>query len=202
MRYLVFMMGMSSAYCGFIYNEFFAIPMSIFTSCYNLQERVKYQYAGDLNGVPSGLNNYYYNRVSDRCTYAMGVDPVWGLSTQGLSLNNNIKMKLSVIFGVAHMTIGVIIKGTNLIYRQHYPHFIFEVVTGLIILLGLFGWMDVLIFGKWFFTAGGRHFHPTKITQADTFLVPDSNPPQYMFYHDRDNQKSPSVINIMINTVF
>ena len=26
-----------------------------------------------------------------------------------------------------------------------------EVVTGLIILLGLFGWMDILIIAKWFY---------------------------------------------------
>ena len=48
------------------------------------------------------------------------------------------------------MTIGVIIKGTNTIHHKHWPHFFAEVVTGLIILEGLFGWMDYLIYAKWF----------------------------------------------------
>jgi V-type H+-transporting ATPase subunit a len=60
-------------------------------------------------------------------------------------------MKLSVIMGIAHMTIGVIIKGSNTLFHRDYPSFFFEVVAGLIMLLGLFGWMDILIFAKWFF---------------------------------------------------
>lgn len=94
---------------------------------------------------------WYYPRKSYDCTYAFGVDPVWGLSANQLNFVNGIKMKISVIFGVVHMTFGVVIKGLNNIYFKEYPAFIFEVCTGLVILLGLFGWMDLLIFGKWFF---------------------------------------------------
>lgn len=61
-------------------------------------------------------------------------------------------MKLSVIFGVIHMSIGIIVKGTNSVYFGKYLDLIFEVFTGLIILLGLFGWMDYLIFSKWTYT--------------------------------------------------
>lgn len=64
--------------------------------------------------------------------------------------SNNIKMKLSVIMGVIHMTMGIFHKGANSIFFSRYPDFILEVVVGTIILLGLFGWMDLLIFGKWF----------------------------------------------------
>lgn len=58
---------------------------------------------------------------------------------------------MAVIFGIFHMTIGIIMKGTNAIYFADYPTFFFEVVAGLVILLGLFGWMDLLIFAKWFY---------------------------------------------------
>lgn len=58
-------------------------------------------------------------------------------------------MKISVIVGVLHMTMGIIAKGTNAIYFNQRLIFVFEVITGIIILLGLFGWMDVLIFSKW-----------------------------------------------------
>lgn len=34
-RYLIFLMGLMATYCGFIYNEFFAIPVNFFGTCYN-----------------------------------------------------------------------------------------------------------------------------------------------------------------------
>ena len=58
-------------------------------------------------------------------------------------------MKLAVIIGVIHMTMGICTKGLNTIYFKQYLTFWTEVVTGLIILLGLFGWMDILIIAKW-----------------------------------------------------
>lgn len=33
-RYLLFLMGFMAVYCGFIYNEWFAIPTQVFSSCY------------------------------------------------------------------------------------------------------------------------------------------------------------------------
>jgi len=59
-------------------------------------------------------------------------------------------MKLAVIMGVLHMSIGIIIKGTNTIYFSRFADFWTEVATGLVILLGLFGWMDALVVAKWF----------------------------------------------------
>ena len=58
-------------------------------------------------------------------------------------------MKMSVIFGVLHMTIGIINKGTNAIHFKQRAVLWAEVVAGLGILLGLFGWMDLLLFAKW-----------------------------------------------------
>lgn len=79
------------------------------------------------------------------------MDSVWGLTRNSLSVANNIKMKTSVIFGVLHMLIGILIKGTNAIYFRQAVVFICEVIGGFAILFGLFGWMDLLIFFKWFY---------------------------------------------------
>lgn len=62
-----------------------------------------------------------------------------------------MKMKISVIIGVMHMTMGIVVKGMNAIYFKQPIVFWFEVVTGIIILNGLFGWMDILILIKWFY---------------------------------------------------
>jgi len=58
-------------------------------------------------------------------------------------------MKLSVIFGVLHMSMGILHKGTNCVYFRDWPSLVTEVIAGLIILLGLFGWMDLLVIAKW-----------------------------------------------------
>ena len=184
-RYLLLFMGICSTYCGFIYNEFFALPMQIFPSCYDLKQR--YQWVSPDNNnldFPAVVGNdfewvYLKNEKMSNCTYPMGVDPVWSLSDQKITFSNGIKMKMSVIMGVLHMQMGIFIKGTNSIYHGRWADLFTEVIAGTIILLGLFGWMDFLIFAKWFL--------PMDIqTNAGTTT----------------NQNAPSIIGILINTVF
>jgi len=86
------------------------------------------------------------------CVYPFGIDPTWYLDPNSLTFQNSIKMRTSVIIGVVHMTIGIIVKGFNAIYRGQTIVFIFEVICGLIILNGLFGWMDFLVIYKWCYT--------------------------------------------------
>lgn len=38
-RYLFAMMGAMATYSGMVYNEFFAIKMNLFGSCYKMNER-------------------------------------------------------------------------------------------------------------------------------------------------------------------
>jgi V-type H+-transporting ATPase subunit a len=85
-------MGFFSVFCGILYNDFFSVPLEIFQSCYNLT---------------SG------ERLSDSCVYPVGIDPVWYISTQEIQVLNSLKMKTSVIFGVCHMTLGIMLKGLN-----------------------------------------------------------------------------------------
>ena len=193
-RYLFLMMGLSSFYCGFCYNEFFAMPVQIFTSCYNLDKKVG---RGDFSD-PTLKANWFYERTDFNCNYPFGVDPMWGLASNRLTFTNNIKMKLSVIMGVLHMTLGVIMKGTNAIYFKRLPDLVFEVITGLIILLGLFGWMDLLIFAKWFFPL---KFSDDKVINLP--IIEDGKTVNFNGYNgDLYNKYCPSVINILINAVF
>ena len=106
MRYLFLMMGFFSIFTGFLYNEFFAIPMQLMgDSCYEDEVKVigsgpTYGYArrADAFSVKdaglSGLNQY------PNCVYPVGFDPVWFLSDSLLSFANNFKMKLAVIFAI------------------------------------------------------------------------------------------------------
>lgn len=180
-------MGLSSFYCGMIYNEFFALPTEIFDSCYEKTTKIKWLTADDPTANQA---NFYYPRKSFNCVSSVGVDSIWGMTNTRLNFTNNIKMKLSVIMGVLHMTIGVLCKGTNALFHKDWPTLIFEVITGIIMLIGLFGWMDLLIFGKWFFP--NDFSSQVKVVQNG----------KTEYQGDLWNRKTPSVINILINSVF
>jgi V-type H+-transporting ATPase subunit a len=91
-------------------------------------------------------SEYVVQRVDPKCTYLFGADPVWGVTSNRLGMSNGVKMKVSVIFGVLHMMIGILHKYTNVIYLKHWAHLITECIGGTIILLSLFGWMDLIVF--------------------------------------------------------
>lgn len=60
-------------------------------------------------------------------------------------------MKTAVIYGVAQMTMGSVLKCFNYIYLKKPVDLIFEGFTQVIMILCLFGFMDMLIIGKWLF---------------------------------------------------
>ena len=149
LRYILMMMGAMAMLSGLLYNEFFAIPNNWFGTCYNVDVRCSTEDAGcNPSFFPKGCENPALG-CEINCVYPFGVDPSWFLSGNLLTFTNNIKMKLAVIIGVIHMTIGVLVKGANSIYFSNNLDLIFEVITGLVILLGMFGWMDLLILSKW-----------------------------------------------------
>lgn len=127
-------MGMFSFYCGFIYNDYLSINLDLFGSCYLPKE------AEAGNAIP---------RISNDCVYPFGVDPVWGIASNGLTFMNSMKMKIAVIIGVVHMTAGVFLKAANAIHFRSWLDFFFEFVPQLTFLLLLFGYMDFLIIYKW-----------------------------------------------------
>lgn len=90
MRYLLFMMGMFSFYSGWIYNEFFALPLNVFGSCYS----------------QAGPEEYAIKE--EGCVYPLGFDPKWFRASNELNYFNSFKMKFAVIIGVLQMTFGTI----------------------------------------------------------------------------------------------
>jgi V-type H+-transporting ATPase subunit a len=169
MRYMFLAMGCFSMYNGLLYNEFFAIPNDWFGSCYNTTVRNTTEVNGSNNLVyppnldPPGV--FYWGDANEDvrfsqgsntyeifdCVYAFGVDPAWSLSPQKLTYTNAIKMRMAVIIGVWHMSMAIVVKGTNAVKEKQWLVLCFEVIGGLIILNGLFGYMDALIILKWLY---------------------------------------------------
>lgn len=131
-RYILLLMSLFSIYAGFIYNEMFAVPTNIFTS----------------NWIPVPGADYYTRRNHNRA-YEFGVDPAWKGASNELMYYNSLKMKMSIIIGVTHMTVGLVLKLINSINFKKYLDVFFEVIPGMILLLSLFGYMCFLMFYKW-----------------------------------------------------
>lgn len=128
-RYLLLLMGFFATFCGICYNDFMSIPIWAGT-CYE-----------DTTGNVA--------RPRPDCVYPIGVDPKWYTADNELEFVNGMKMKISVIFGIAQMSIGIFMKAANSLYFKRYVDFIFEFIPQIILLWALFGWMDLLIIVKW-----------------------------------------------------
>eukprot|EP00735_Rhodelphis_limneticus_P009068 TRINITY_DN2518_c0_g1::TRINITY_DN2518_c0_g1_i1::g.19327::m.19327 TRINITY_DN2518_c0_g1::TRINITY_DN2518_c0_g1_i1::g.19327 ORF type:complete len:821 (-),score=262.11,sp/Q9SJT7/VHAA2_ARATH/45.57/0.0,V_ATPase_I/PF01496.14/3.8e-259,Vps5/PF09325.5/0.0081,Vps5/PF09325.5/2.8,DUF2216/PF10226.4/0.052,DUF106/PF01956.11/0.49,MutS_III/PF05192.13/1.8e+02,MutS_III/PF05192.13/2.4,CHASE3/PF05227.8/87,CHASE3/PF05227.8/1.8,Sec34/PF04136.10/0.36,Sec34/PF04136.10/3.2e+03,TMPIT/PF07851.8/2e+02,TMPIT/PF07851.8/0.38 TRI len=150
-RYLLLFMGIFSMYTGFLYNEFFAVPMDFFGS--------KWEYYGD-NEVASGkkceIKGIDGELEGDECdgyfpteVYPVGMDPVWKGTDNGLTFTNSLKMKMSVIMGVLQMTVGVILSYFNARYFRRPLNVWFEFVPQFLFLQSIFGYLCIMIFIKW-----------------------------------------------------
>ena len=133
-RYFFLLCGFFAFFNGWIYNDFFAMPLGIFGSCYKneIDER----------------GEKIAKRKGD-CVYPIGLDPKWYVASNELSFLNSFKMKMSVIIGVLQMILGLFLKGFNGIYFGDYVDFLFEFIPQLIFMCLLFGYMCLMIYIKW-----------------------------------------------------
>ena len=151
-RYLILMCGFFSIFCGFIYNDFMSIPLELFNSWYEI----------DVN---ENVN------IKEDWVYPFGVDPLWYSGKNELVYLNSLKMKLSVIFGVAQMSLGVILKAFNSRYFKKKLDFYFEFIPQLALLWAIFGYMIMLILIKWLTFYSDTSDAPSIITyMIDMFL--------------------------------
>ena len=126
-RYLLCFMGFFAFYCGFIYNELFAITLKLFGTCHNMDTLER-----------------------DRsCTYPIGLDPAWYMAKNEVSYFNSFKMKLSITIGVLHMMMGIFLRGANNVYFNQWVDLVFETIPQVIFMSCTFGYMVVCIFIKW-----------------------------------------------------
>ena len=131
-RYLILLMGFFSTFCGVWYNDFMSIPI---------------EYSTWYHAVREGKHEI--GKLSKDCVVPIGIDSFWYLAENQLTYVNSMKMKISVIFGVTQMSLGILMKAMNSIHFSKPVDFIFEFIPQLAMLLCLFGFMDLLIIVKW-----------------------------------------------------
>uniref|UniRef100_A0A0C9RVH1 V-type proton ATPase subunit a n=1 Tax=Wollemia nobilis TaxID=56998 RepID=A0A0C9RVH1_9CONI len=136
-RYVILMMAIFSIFTGLIYNEFFSVPFHIFgPSAYSCRD-------------PSCRDAYSVGLVKVRETYPFGVDPEWHGSRSELPFLNSLKMKMSILIGVAQMNLGIILSFFNAKFFGNALNIGYQFVPQIIFLNSLFGYLSLLIIIKW-----------------------------------------------------
>jgi len=96
--------------------------------------------------------------------YPLGIDPRWAQSDSLLQFSNTLKMKTSIMFAILQMSLGIFVKGLNSINFKKPVDFVFEFLPQFILLIIMFGWMDLLVIKKWnAFSAPGDNQHAMDI---------------------------------------
>ncbi|KAL6517334.1 V-type proton ATPase subunit a3 [Orobanche minor] len=158
-RYVIMLMALFSIYTGLIYNEFFSVPFELFArSAYVCRD-------------PACRDSTTVGLIKARDTYPFGADPAWHGSRSELPFLNSLKMKMSILLGVAQMNLGIIMSYFNAQFFKNSINTcldetsraffvanlfllvaalrLFQFIPQMIFLNALFGYLSVLIIIKW-----------------------------------------------------
>jgi V-type H+-transporting ATPase subunit a len=131
-RWVLLLMGFGAIYTGWIYNECFAMPISILPS----------GWVESSDGIWSQSDKFPK-------TYLFGVDYAWKGKSNELTFVNSFKMKISILYGVSHMLMGLAVKLTNGIYFRDFKKIFCEFIWEVLLMVSLFGYLSFLIILKW-----------------------------------------------------
>jgi V-type H+-transporting ATPase subunit a len=139
-RFLVLQLGIYATFAGFLYNDMFSVGLQLFDTRFEgPDEKGNYFPTWDIKNEGNGKGG----------PYPFGVDWAWHGATNELLFMNSMKMKLSVLFGVIQMTLGVFLRFGNAIYFKSFIDLFCECCPMLIFMVCFFGWMDFMVVYKW-----------------------------------------------------
>lgn len=133
-RYIILLMGAFAIFTGILYNDVFSRSMHLFASGWTWPRDAG---SGTLTAQSTG-------RV-----YPIGLDPAWHGADNSLVFTNSLKMKLSVVLGVAHMTFALFLNVPNHLHFKRASFIWAELVPQILFLESLFGYLVITIVYKW-----------------------------------------------------
>ncbi|NXC37485.1 VPP2 ATPase, partial [Campylorhamphus procurvoides] len=174
-RYVILLMGLFSIYTGLIYNDCFSKSINIFGSGWNVSAMFEQKAWSDED-----LKNNQFLALDPNISgvyngaYPFGIDPIWNLASNRLTFLNSFKMKMSVIFGVAHMTFGVVLGLFNHLHFKKTYNIYLVFIPELLFMMSIFGYLVFMIFFKWLaYSAEDSTSAPSILIQfINMFLFP------------------------------
>ncbi|NXK85849.1 VPP2 ATPase, partial [Formicarius rufipectus] len=173
-RYVILLMGLFSIYTGLIYNDCFSKSINIFGSGWNVSAmfeqvwRIEDLKSHRFLALDPNISGVYNG------AYPFGIDPIWNLASNRLTFLNSFKMKMSVIFGVAHMTFGVVLGLFNHLHFKKMYNIYLVFIPELLFMMSIFGYLVFMIFFKWLaYSAEDSTSAPSILIQfINMFLFP------------------------------
>ncbi|KAJ1814968.1 H(+)-transporting V0 sector ATPase subunit a [Coemansia sp. RSA 2599] len=135
-RYIVLLMGIFSMFTGFLYNDIFSRAMSTFAS--------GWRWPSDAGG-----EGVVVEATKLAHTYPIGIDPAWHHASNSLLFTNSYKMKMSIVLGVIHMTLGICLQVPNALHFKKRINILHVFVPQIIFLFSIFGYLLFAIILKW-----------------------------------------------------
>lgn len=130
-RYVILACAVSAVWFGLLYGDFGSLPVQLFPSQYD---------AGSGHRVPGRV-------------YPFGIDPAWHHATNQTVFINSIKMKLSLILGFIHMSIGGLIAIYNATYFRDAIELVCVAVPQFVVFSLFLGYLVFLCVYKWLVTS-------------------------------------------------
>lgn len=165
-RYIILLMSIFSIYSGFLYNDVLSKSVGLFPSMFVYDQKT---------GTSTIKSGSY--------VYPFGIDPLWNHAQNNLSFTNSVKMKLSIIFAVLHMNLGICVGGMNLVYEADWTGFFCHFLPQILFFNCLFGYMAFLIVWKWLVPGINRSILNTFITMIMQLGAVDMSGGGRNFFH-------------------
>ncbi|XP_053624283.1 V-type proton ATPase 116 kDa subunit a 4-like isoform X2 [Plodia interpunctella] len=140
-RYMILLMGLFTIFMGFMYNEWFSQAIKLMAA-YWLN-------TSDPNTISKSSFITLNPKADTGFVYLFGIDPGIKIAANGLSHENSVKMKLAVIIGLSHMTLGLILNICNIIYFRKFYAILCHSVPRLLFIWCIYGWLVYMFFYKW-----------------------------------------------------
>lgn len=131
-RYIVLLMGIFAVYTGFLYNDVFSLSIDMGGSGWDWPE-------------PEGS----VTAKSNGGVYPFGLDPAWHGADNALVFTNSLKMKMSIIMGVVHMTFALCLQIPNHLHFKTKKFILVEWLPQFLFLECIFGYLVLMVLYKW-----------------------------------------------------
>lgn len=155
-RFMLTLMGFFSFFAGWMYCDMFGMGVNLFGTrwmTFSREDDDRHMYVPNFDPTNKGQTLVEVGAQSYTPQFAgphpFGVDPVWHGAENELLFLNSLKMKISVLFGVCQMLLGLGIRLCNIVFEKNMIDMYCEFLPMIVWLTAFFGYMDWMIMHKW-----------------------------------------------------